>query len=274
MPLSAIFAIVAGCGMLLPSPLDRNGLGLRVHGLSKQRPFFVKELIHEARVSVLILNFSKCILAIDPLSISWRTGDLKLKIVDPEGNNLATFGHRRFLPRDPFAVQLDLKPGTGSSEAFRLIEFGYFMVGKPGRYRIECSLNVGKVKLTAPPLDFEVVGLPPESILASVVVPYEGPVDGRPEREHFIPRVEQVLVGKKILLLYQGRQLAELPGKVEMKVEGAYGAGNPVTIIYKTAPTAKPVRLVINSVSGSPWTAEEEQQRLERIAPAPRVVKP
>jgi hypothetical protein len=91
-----------------------------------------------------------------------------------------------------------------------------------------------------------------------------------------------VKVGGRTLLIYR-RRLAELPGKCDMTVEGAYGWGNPLTITYKTSPTAEPTKLVVNSIDGSPWTAEEERLRLERLrpkdngpplAPPPRAIKP
>jgi hypothetical protein len=78
-------------------------------------------------------------------------------------------------------------------------------------------------------------------------------------------------------------RLTELPGKVELKVEGAFGEWGPLTITYKTSPTAQPARLVINASDGMPWTEEEERlwqdelrakQGLPPIAPAPRPVKP
>ena len=100
-------------------------------------------------------------------------------------------------------------------------------------------------------------------------------------------------MGKKTLLIYRRRydpksgggiyrtmRLAELPGKVEMKVEGAFGDGKPLTITYKDAnsPTGT-TKLVINSIDGRRWTEEEERVLRERtkpkpIAPAPLPAKP
>jgi hypothetical protein len=79
------------------------------------------------------------------------------------------------------------------------------------------------------------------------------------------------------------RRLAELPGKCEMTVEGVYGWGNPLTITYKTSPAAEPAKLVVNSIDGSPWTAEDERNRQKRLrpkdnspptSPPPRAIKP
>jgi hypothetical protein len=147
--------------------------------------------------------------------------------------------------------------------------------------------------IKAPPVEFEVVAVPPSAVLVSHAVGLEG----RAVKEGGRPVIQQVPVGNRTLLIYRCHydptqpgggsyfttRLAELPGKCEMTVEGAYGAGNPLTITYKTAPDAKPKKLVINSISGTPWTEEEERLRQERLreeaglpplAPPPRVKRP
>ena len=71
-------------------------------------------------------------------------------------------------------------------------------------------------------------------------------------------------------------RIAELPGKVlDMKVEGAFGAGNPLTITYReTTHTKFTTKHIINSVDGRPWTAEEEKHRQEKLKPEGKPAQP
>ncbi len=65
-------------------------------------------------------------------------------------------------------------------------------------------------------------------------------------------------------------RLAELPGKVEMKVEGVYGDYTPITITYKDSksPTGT-TKLVIHSVNGRQWTEADEAALQLRLKKAP-----
>jgi hypothetical protein len=126
-----------------------------------------------------------------------------------------------------------------------------------------------------------VVDISPKSLLVSQPVPLVGFRSKQDPAEQDRAVVQQVVLKDKVLLVYCRyvgpkyggglgftARLAELPGKCEMTVEGAYGEGRPLTITYKTSPDAKPTKLVVNSVSGSPWTDEDEQGLQERLKKA------
>ena len=72
-------------------------------------------------------------------------------------------------------------------------------------------------------------------------------------------------------------RLAELPGKCEMTVEGAYGGWEPITVTYadKKSPSGTTTR-VIHSISGAPWRQEDQDSynAKHKLAPAPREKKP
>ncbi|MCI0705702.1 MAG: hypothetical protein L0241_31970 [Planctomycetia bacterium] len=273
-------ALVLAVTPLLPSPYDKDGVGLRVHNLSDRGPYFVGENI-DVRYNITLVNHSKATLVHDPFVVAMNTRQLVYDIINPDGKRIVPplpSPHHGF-SRDPFTAELKLRPGEFATEDFRLRD--WWSLTKAGRYQIVATWTIDGRKLTSPPMEFDVVDIPPEAVLASIPVA----LDSEPKNPSKRPCVQQVKVGKKVLLIYRGApatRLAELPGKVEMSVEGVYGFGNPITIKYadtnsKTGTTT----LVIHSIGGTPWTAEMERLRREReeeekarIAPPPRPVKP
>jgi hypothetical protein len=269
MILLCVSAIVASFGVYLPSPHDAHGWGLRVHNLSGPGPYLVGEWASRPRCDVTLINFSKETREHDPLVVARVAGDLKLAIIQPDGKELPGTGHPGV--RNSFTQPRRLRSGEFHSFDFSFKEFGYGLTpfSQVGRYRVEASMKIDGKTVKAPPVEFEVVAIPPSAVLVSHAVALEGREANRPMKERSRPVIQQVPVGNRTLLIYRGpygpARLAELPGKCEMTVEGAYGAGNPLTVTYKTAPDAKPTKLVINSISGSPWTEEEERLRQERL---------
>jgi len=288
-------AAVASLAPFFPSPVDAHGWGLRVHGLTIRGPYLVGEAIDRIHLKVTLLNVSKETRMHEPLIVARDTGDLELVIVQPDGEWLAGDGGAG--PRNPFTQQLKLLPGAVSSEDFRFAEFGYGRLRMPGQHQLKAVLRINGKKITAPPVVVEVVEVPANAVLVNHTVPLEGREAALPADERYRPFVQQVKVGKRTLLIYRLDygpkwgggidriyRLAELPGKVEMAVEGAYGDGKPLTITYKD-PNSKTgtTTLKINSIDGMPWTDEEErllQQRLKgdsgssRVTPPPRPIKP
>ena len=148
-----------------------------------------------------------------------------------------------------------------------------------------CTVKIDGKTIPAPPIKFEVIEPPADAILVSHMAPLEGTEATKPVLNQCKPLIQQVQVGKRTLLIYRQcydpksgggiyltARLAELSGKCEMTVTGAYGDGRPLTITYKDAksPTGT-TKLVINSIDGTPWTAEDEtalQERLKKAAPA------
>jgi hypothetical protein len=288
-----IAAALTGLGIYLPSPHDKDGWGLRVHNFSVRGPY-IAEPIDYVRFNVTLINFSKETRGHDPLKVAARTDSLQLRIIKPDGRDLWQWHGSRYRPRGPFA-QNKLRAGEFCSQDFPFAQFGYHLtLGEPGRYRLEATLKIDGKTITSPPVELEVVAVTDDVVLANQLVPLEGPAAMLPPEEQEWPVIQQVKVGSRTLLLYRGYggtkfggkvrwtyRLAELPGKVEMKVEGAFGDRKPLTITYKDAnsPTGT-TKLVINSIDGMPWTEEEERLLQERLnpkkdaIPAPRPVKP
>jgi hypothetical protein len=283
-----IFLLTAtNLGVYLPSPHDSEGWGLRVHNLSGRGPYLVGEDVGRIRFDVTLINFAKETREHDPLPVSRDIRDLNLSIIHPDGSRLLRTS--RSGRRDPFTQPLRLRAGESNSATFDFFESGFvfYHFGQAGRHRLEASIKVGGKTIAAPPVEFEVVAIPPGAVLVSHAVRLEGHALTRPAQERLRPAVQQVKVGDRTLLVYRGHydpakpnektyfteRLAELPGKVDMTVEGAYGNWKPLAITYKTSPDAKATKLVIHSVDGMPWTEEDErrlQERLSRVAPMPR----
>ena len=97
-----------------------------------------------------------------------------------------------------------------------------------------------------------------------------------PKDKQVLGEILEIKIQHRIFLIFRvyfdGKteyiyKIAELTGKVvDMKVEGAYGSDNPLTITYREATYTKfTTTHVINSVDGKPWTAEEEKHRQEKL---------
>lgn len=282
---ACVLGIVTALSPILPNALDKEGLGLRIYNFSVRGPYLVGEAIDRVRFQVTLLNYSKDPLEHDPLVVAVDVGDLTVFITGPDGKRIPRLGGRPSL-RNPLTQPIKLRPGEFEWHALPFVYLGYGVVFAPGQYRVDGSLRIDKRTITSPPAQFEVVEVPASAVLLSHAVPLEGREAQRPVEKQRRPFVQQVHVGKKTLLIYRiyhgpnydGEiewtfRLAELPGKVEMTVEGAVGARNPLIITYKTSLTAKPTTLVINSVNGLPWTEEEERLRLERLRKVPPVKK-
>lgn len=298
-----ILLLIIQFAALAPSPLDKDGLGLRIRG-AHVGPYLVGEHIAQDQVTVSLLNFSPKPQLHDPLSVALRSNFHILTVRRPDGQELTGMGIAELnrTSRNPFTVQTKLPPGSFVSTSFAFEDLGYEHVFSPGMHQIEARLNLvtngvpdGRV-LKAPTFKFQVLELNHEATLSQHKVPLEGREATLPIREQRRFAVQQVQVGERVILIYRRyralenlddikperrplaeidgtHRLAELPGKCDVTVTGAYGDWKPLTITYKTSPTAEPVKLVINSVDGKPWTAEEErqlQQRLKRVAAQPK----
>ena len=259
----------------LPHPADKDGWGLRVANLTTPRPVLVGEWIGTHSFDVILLNHSPKPLTYTPLAMVGRPSELDVKVDQPNGRGLSGYG-RGGRRRHPFAVDAELAPGKLTAANFKLGSF--LPVTVPGRHQVVATLELHGKTLTSPPAWFEVVEVPADGVLISQALPVEGFEAAKPVNEQGRYVIQQVKIGKQVLLIYRRYvgtrygggveytyRLAELPGKVEMKVEGAYGAWNPLTITYKDAnsPTGS-TKLVIHSVDGTPWTDKDEASWRER----------
>lgn len=286
--LQLILVLTSTLAPFLPSPHDRDGLGLRIR-LERDGPFLERESINQVPITVTLINFTKKVREHDPFIVALRTGDLDLLIVGPGGKLLRSGGSPN-LPRDPFTVKNKLQPGEHFSDTFHVVSFGSRFLYATGRYGITATLVVDGKTIASPPLDFEVVKVPNEEVLVSQNIALDRLELTRPAEQRQRAAVQQVKVGDDVWLVYRrfvkggvffARRVAVLPGIVEMTVEGNYGEWGPIRIAYNISPTAAQTKIAVHSVDGLPWTEADERSWQERLklkkdspAPAPRPVRP
>ena len=279
--ITTAFAVAAAsASVFLPHPLDKDEWGLRIHNPTIRSPFLVGESLEHVVFEITLLNFSKETREHDPFVDAKRFGDLDLTITQPNGKWLRSMAGPYDGTRSVVPQKMKLGTGHHTSHEFRFADFGYSKLNQLGRYRVDASFKIDGKKISAPPIVFEVVEILQDAILVSRPVPLEGWEAARPPDERSRPLIQQVKIGERTLLIYRRyygakwggvvdftARIAELPGKVlDMKVEGAFGDGNPLTITYREATYIKwPTTHVINSVGGRPWTAEEEKRRQEKL---------
>lgn len=283
MPLSTwvITILVPVVAPLLPSPHDTNGWGLRIYQFDPRGPFLQCEALDHFPCGILLRNFSRETRETDQLLVAKRTNNLKLLITGPDGKGVqgdCLLGP----PRDPSTVFLELKADQCDFERFSLGAFGHSVFLDTGRYRMQATMKIDKKTITSPPVEFEVVGIPDnDAVLVSHPLPLEGGQLKRPvERRHRV-FIQQMKIGNRVWLVQREfwadlngpgfvYRIIELPGKCEMKVEGAYGDHKPLTITYKdvNSPTGTTI-LKVRSSDGRPWTEEDEKELREREEPMP-----
>lgn len=275
---TAITTALAIVAPFLASPLDRDNLGLRVRDMSGRGPLLVGEYVEQIAYRISLHNFSTANREYDPFDFAKKVGDLNISITQPDGKWLRSYAHpvEQKRPKNPPG----LSAGESVSQEYRFKEFA--QLRQPGRYRLEVTLKLDGKKHIAPSVGFDVVELPNDAILWSHRLPLEGREAGKPADEQQSAIVQQVKIGDRTWLIYRRfsgtksgggitmtARIAELSGKREMKVEGAYGDWNPFTITYREQTYSKlDTKLVINSIDGRPWTAEEEKHRQERLKKA------
>jgi hypothetical protein len=286
--LQLLLVIAAILTQFLPSPQDKDGLGLRIH-LERDGPFLERESINSVRVAVTLINFSKKAREHDPFIVALDIGDLDLHIAGPDGKPLAS-GKSPNVPRDPFTVKNKLQPGDFFSDTFYVASFGSRSIYATGRYQIEATIAVDGKTIPSPPLDFEVIKVPDEAVLVSRNITLAGPELALPAEQRQQATVQQLKVGSAVWLVYRrfakggvffARRIAVLPGKVEMTVNGSYGDWGPIRVAYKTSLTAAATTIAVHSVDGMPWAEANERNWLERQKlkkdvrpPAPQPVQP
>ncbi len=273
---ACVSAVVAN--LFTPHRLDTGDLALRAIDLNSVGSYIDGESIEHTRIAVLLHNRSTVPQNYFAFEYSKRVLDLGISITHSNGRGLRAGGDRGD-QQDPNQPKLKLPVGGCAVCPFRLGSFGFGNPLEVGTYRIDVSLsNLGKTYL-APPIEFEVVEIARDCILASHKLPLEGKMAERSINKQETAIIQQIAVGKKVWLFYRqfaslenggkaysATRLTELPGKVvDFKVDGAFGNNNPLTITYReTTYTKWTTTHVINSVDGRPWTAAEEKLRQEK----------
>jgi len=269
-----------------PNPVDQHGLSLRVSPISTTEPYLAGEYLGDFRTRVSIFNATQQPLTLMSPGDLIANLDMEFTISDPDER--AMFRHSgRDLRQGLSYPKLQLQPGSASNADCSLASFGLSIPRDIGKYQMQCILKIDGKLLKSPPVAFNVIELTPKAVISSSNISLEGRALELPEQERVLASIQQVQIGNRIYLFYSrykasatasipqlSFRLVQLPGKVlDLKVEGAYGDRNPLTITYREHSYTKfTTKHVINSVDGRPWTAEEEkhrQERLKKLAPVP-----
>lgn len=294
MTLTCALAIAATLSPYLPDPADKFGWGLRIRPLEFHQPYLARESIEQGRVAVLLRNHAKEERKYLLLDVACKSGSLRASIVRPDGKPLRSHFHATLVVM--FENRWTLAAGQLDSSVFSFRDFGYSELPEPGEYELRASLKTAEGLVVAPAVKLRVIEPAADAILASQPVPLEGYQAKWPKGKQEQAEIQQIRIENRTWLVYRkflcpelgGKvnytfRLAELPGKVDLRVEGAFGEWGPLAITYKTSPDTKPTKLVINSVDGTPWTEAEERLRQERMrpkdnspptGPPPRPIKP
>jgi len=242
----------------------------RSHGLHPCTATLAQEGIWHGAVGVVLVNQTQDVQEYFPLEVAREVGDLSVKIVQPNGKTLRT--RREGLVDGPLMERRKLPAGRVVASIFGFDELGYHQLPGPGKYELRASLKTVGGVIHAPVVKLMVIEPAPDTIVASHPISLTGEQLKRPADARERAAVQQIKVEGRTFLFYRrflsakngGEigdtfRLAELPGKVELSVSGSHGEWGRLTITYKTSPGAEPTKLVINSISGSPWTDEEEK---------------
>ncbi|HSQ58465.1 MAG TPA: hypothetical protein VLM40_22280 [Gemmata sp.] len=212
-----------------------------------------------------------------------KTGELSVELKPPpKGKGVG----RRFepVPRRPDALG-ELRAGESTSRFFTLRQTGYTRVYGPGEYTAQVKFKTGQGTVCSPPWKFIVLDIPPDAVLANY--PITGNMPGYHPDARSRLYLEQVKVENRFYLVYRGYnaprdggkpydtiRVTELPGKVEMTVEGVYENDKPLIVRYRASPTVT-TTLTIDSVNGTVWNRSESPAREGDLqVPAPARIIP
>ena len=274
----AILAAMNAIAWILPSPSDKFGWSLRVMPVDLCQQLLTYESIGHRQLKVALLNHAKTEQRYMPLDAASKTGDLEISLVRPSGKPFRS--QRRPYSDKLIEERMILSPMHVASCEFTFRNLGYGKLPESGVWKVRATLKTHEGHIAAPDHLIKVIDPSSDSILTNLSVVLEGSQAKWPKEKHDRAVLEQIKIGDRTWLFYRhflspegggsvsaAFRIAELPGKVlDLKVEGAFGAGNPLTITYRETTFAKfTTTHVINSVDGRPWTAEEEKLRQERL---------
>jgi len=292
MTLSAVLFLLPGifeeAALYAPSPYDAHGWAVRVRAKGMAGPFFRCESPSHPALEIIIINKSKeareyTFLDHDVLV----TKELSASLKQPSRE----YALRHLEPIPPWKgiVRRKLQPGERKSRFLTLHEFGYRRFLEAGEYTAQVKFQSDQGVVFSPPWKITVVDVRPDAVLDSHPIKgYMKHMANWPEAARARACVQQVKIGERFFLLQrffsepkQGgvltstQQVAELPGKVEMSVEGEYGKDKPLIIRYRTSPTVT-TTLTIDSGNGTVWDRSDRPARDGDLRPitSSRPVKP
>jgi hypothetical protein len=281
-------SVINATGWLLPDLADKFGWGLRVR--LPHESYLRHEYVGNSQLEILLINRSKEERVYIPreaidLNVVFTRADSKpIDRVDGMGYRPAFLKKRTIVPA-----------GACVSSVVRFRDYFVLSFGQAGECEVRATLETAEGHIFTPAVNFRVVEPAEDAILASHPVPSEGEQLAWPKNRRERVLIQQIKMGNRVFLYYRRLlplketnytgyvyRMVELPGKCEMTVEGSYGESGPLTITYKTSPTAGPTKLVVHSTGGRPWTEKDEQlwqelrakNGLPPLAPPPRVIKP
>lgn len=269
-----------------PAPTEKLGWGLRLRPLEFHEPYLVTESIAHNQLEIVLINQSEEMRQYTPLGTANKLRDLKISL---RPSTLYGITHPESWDRNPANASAQLPAGQSHSWVFNFPDFRFHRLHVVGDYEMQASLKTAEGEVVAPVFKFKVIEPAADDILASQAVPLEGYQAKWPKEKHDRAAVQQIKIGNRTWLVYRKFlsselgggvdhtcRVAELPGKVlDLKVEGAFGDWNPLTITYRaTTYTKFTTTHIINSVDGRPWTAAEEKQRQEKLKREGKLASP
>ncbi len=281
-PIWLAIATIAANAIYLPSAHDKHGWALRVRIIEIQPLYLAQEYIGYCETEVALINRSSATRSHMPLVTSAVKKDLRVSLERTDGkpiNSPTISGGSSFRAVIP-KVLPQLASGEINTFRFTASRGGFYTFSQSGDYELRATLKTDEGKIEAPPIKFAVIEPNPDDILVSKSVAIEGEMARWPKEKQERGFIQQIEIGSRTWLFYRryysqensgsinsSHRIAELPGKVlDLKVEGAYGSWNPLTITYRAASFSKFSTIhIINPVDGRPWTAEEEKQRQEKL---------
>jgi len=269
--------------MALISHFDGLGWSLRVQN-RPGGPYIAGETFDSVLLKITLSNTTNKIRQCPPLDLAIRSAELRALVWHPNGQGVRSLFEPS--PSTPADEWITLEPGKSVSIESTLSQFGYgFRNVEMGKHTAQLTFLTPQSKFTSFPWTMVFVEPTTADILSSQTVPLEGYREkwSKEKQEHVV--IQQIKLQNKIWLVYRrflsstagGKvsntfRIAELTGKRDIKVEGAYGDGNPLTITYREHTYSKWDTKHVISSNGYAWTAEEEkhrQERLKKLAPVP-----
>ncbi len=277
-PSAFVIIVVAGWSVAIADLYDANDWSLRAEHLTRG-PYLVGEAFGAIRIKVTLLNKSEYARLYPPFKLAILSTEMVAELSHPDGHRMRiTLGN----PPGPSQriAWVNMEGGKSTIAELTLRDFGYiYTMSDVGKYKARLVFATPQGKVAAFPWSLEVVEPAAADILSSQSVPLEGYQLKWPKEKQKRAVVQQIQIGNKTWLVYRQfshsekggevsdtYRIAELPGKVlDMKVEGAFGDGNPLTITYRATTYTKFTTTHIISSNGYPWTAEEEKHRQEKL---------
>ncbi len=273
-----LIATINSIAWLLPLPTDQFGWALRARVLNHQSLYLTAESIEDVELEVVLLNYSDKSRNFRPLNSAGFCGELKVYFALPGAKYLLKHHDSHFGQRDVPLIPLPI--GQLHSYIFAFKRVGYGILWDSGTYTVSAKLKTAEGMIVAPSFNMKFIEPTADSILDSRAVAMEGnqALESKPKQKRVV--VQQISIAGSIWLCYRrfypvenggiaaySHRICRLLGKVlDLKVEGAYGDRNPLTITYRENTYTKfTTTHLINSIDGRPWTAEEEKQRQEKL---------